>query len=187
MAADPNWTVNGRGAYVTDDTAFPFIGLLVPWMPNNSVSSWISPQRSYAGGGSDPGGEYIYSTQFDLSGYDLSSVSITVNAEVDNQILDMRINGTSAHVFPFVNGFVVEPAFTLTSGFLEGLNQLDFVIYNIPLSTPNPSGLNVQFDSSANVKAISPNADVPEPAAVLLIGAGLITISSLKKARQKKS
>ena len=182
-AIDPNWTVNGGDAYVTDETAFPFVGLLVPWTPNNSVSSWISPQGSYAGGGSDPGGLYIYSTQFDLTGYDLASVIIEVNAEVDNQILDMRINGTSAHVFPFVNAFVPEPPFILASGFLEGLNRLDFVTYNIPQLTPNPNGLNVWFDSSGSLTRIPDAPDIPEPATILLIGAGLIAIASLSKRR----
>lgn len=169
---DSHWTVNGGSAFVTDASGWPFAGG-TPWIADTAQSAWISPSASYAGGGSDPGGFYIFSTQFNLTGYDLSTVSIIVHAAVDNQITNLLLNGVSVHVSAPINGFVLELPFTLTSGFSQGWNRLDFVTLNIPQDTPNPNGLNVRFESSGEPVIPSVPAEVPEPAVGLLVGAGL--------------
>src|ERR1039457_475257 len=53
-SADPNWTVNGSTAFVTNNAGFPF----GPWQADSTTSRWISPQASYVGGQTDTPGTY---------------------------------------------------------------------------------------------------------------------------------
>jgi len=66
--------------------------------------------------------------------------------------------------------------FTLGSGFIAGINTLDFVVNNIGGEITNPTGLRVEFQSAT--------ADqVPVPAAIWLLGSGLLGLIGIARRR----
>ena len=108
------------------------------WITAPPGSRWIGPSD---GGQSDPPGEYIYTLTFDLSGFDPASVNISGQWTSDNGSI-IRLNGieTSFSVPP-IDPFRYLHSFNLTTGFVEGLNTLEFVVTNNPGSMGNPTGL----------------------------------------------
>ncbi len=166
QTADPNWTINGGAAFVTQTGVFPFNGF---WTPDQTTSGWISPQPTYAGGsGADPDGVFDYSTTFTLGEFNPSATWINFTAAADNLLVDVKLNGVSiGATLPMVLGFSFEPSLTIDSGFVVGLNHLDFMVSNFKQEFGNPTGLQVQFQSSTAA---------PEPEFTWLIGAGLLVL-----------
>jgi hypothetical protein len=124
---------------------------------------------SYTNGQSDAPGQYMYATMFDLTGYDPATASIEFALAVDNALSDVMLNGVSiGHAFQTTSDFTFQTPVTLSSGFERGLNLLEFKTVNYPGSTGNPNGLRVEFTSNADP------SEVPEPAGMILIGAGLL-------------
>jgi hypothetical protein len=62
--------------------------------------------------------------------------------------------------------------FTINSGFVAGVNTLDFVVHN----TDGTTGLRVEMSGTANAA----NA-VPEPASLVLLAAGLAALMGLRR------
>ena len=161
-------------AYVTDSTGFPFNG---PWVPNNSVSKWISPQASYVNGATDAGGIHTYRTSFDLAGLNYNSANLSFRFSVDNDLYDVLLNGVGTgisgsgyHAFSAVH--------TINAGFQAGVNSLDFVTYNRPQATGNPNGLRVEFtDSDASA--------VPEPGTWAMLASGLVACVVAHRRKRK--
>jgi len=191
QSVDPRWQVNGQTAYVTNDNGLPFGP--GAWMPNG-VASVISPQPDYTQGQSDDPGPYYYTTQFDLTGFDLSTIQITVHAASDNFLVWLKLNGDLAHSFtPPVTDYTDTPEFTLVSGFTSGLNSLEFKTINLgPPHGTNPSGFRASFDTFADIQLGVPppppgdggdGSEAPEPGSVLLIGGGMLAVSLLKRGR----
>ena len=87
-------------------------------------------------------GNYTYQTTFNLTGYDLSKVSVVGGWAVDNTGIDILINGVSTGITS--PGFGNYVSFTITNGLLAGVNTLDFRMNNTPV-TPNPTGLRVNL------------------------------------------
>src|ERR1017187_8163668 len=161
-SADPNWTVNGSTAFVTNNAGFPF----GPWQADSTTSRWISPQASYVGGQTDTPGTYTYATTFNLAGYVASTASISFSWAVDNSISDVLVNGVSmGHTFPVPTSFTFQPSVTIPNTFLAGVNTLQFVTINAAGASGNPAGLRIEFTSDATLTT------VPEPGTLTLIGA----------------
>lgn len=82
-------------------------------------------------------GTYLYATAFDIQGIDAATASFTGLAVADGTIADVRLNGQSL-------GLKAGPGQALplaaTSGFVAGVNTLEFVVEN---ATPGPSALRV--------------------------------------------
>jgi hypothetical protein len=110
-----------------------------PWLTNGPISKWIGPQpdqtccgQGNAGGnGGNAPGAYAYRISFDLTGFDLSTVKITGQWACDSEGTDIKINGVSTgnKIAPFPP----QPSeswhpFTINSGFVDGVNTLDFLI-----------------------------------------------------------
>lgn len=142
-AIDPHWTITAtpKGtppaslpAYATLETSPPFNSA---WPPNSSTSRWISPKADQSAG--DAPGSYTYRTTFSLRGYDLASVALGLRIAADNELLDVRLNGTSLGL--------VDREFNLlgiSSGFYAETNTLEFIVQNGGVAA-NPTGLRVEL------------------------------------------
>ena len=93
-------------------------------------------------------GDYTYRTTFDLTGVDPAKFQLIGGWASDNVGLDIVLNGTSTGLqntaqFPSLT------AFTLTTGFVSGVNTLDFIVNNAPdpnnPEAPGPTGLRVDL------------------------------------------
>ena len=138
-------------AYVVNE-AWP-IAPLGPWVASGPRSRWIAPrpeQDQIANptfGNAE--GNYTFQTTFDLTGVDPAQVRLRGQWAVDNLGLDILLNGVSTGITS--PGFVSYTPFTITSGFVPGINTLDFLINNLP-TTPNPVGLRVDLQGLVNLQ-----------------------------------
>ena len=108
-----------------------------------------------------PGGLFTYQTTFDLSGLDHTTASILGRWATDDQGIDILINGTATGNTSASFGVFTD--FTINSGFIAGVNTLDFVVTN----GHGPTGLRVEI-TNANAVALD------EPYALALLGLGLL-------------
>lgn len=145
-ASDPHYliTVNPDGAPLIpaithDSTIFPIVA--GPWVANTDRSKWIGPQVNTAGSAGEPadGGEgpgvYVYSTTFDLTGFDLSTVRISGSWASDNEGTGISVNGTATGLTNATQ-FVGLTPFTISSAnapLKNGLNTLEFKLRNTSL------------------------------------------------------
>jgi hypothetical protein len=140
---------NGNGgyyAYVTITGQYPFPN----WIADTSTGQWIGPD---AGGDeitADALGVYDYREAFDLTGFDIATVALTGSYTSDN---------TS---YIQLNGVTVGPAggaslstftsFSLTSGFVPGINTIDFFVTNTTgTGAQNPTGLIVELSGTGTL------------------------------------
>lgn len=135
-----------------------------PWVGDDNVSAWIGPNSDSVL--SSPAGNYDYRTTFNLSGLNAVSASIKGQWSADNYGTDILLNGistgnTATDFRSFYN-------LSITSGFVAGLNTLDFLVYNAPGADSNPTGLRTELVGKA---------DVPEPASMTLLGVGLFGLA----------
>jgi len=136
---DPHYTdtATGEAVYAMQNHS--------AWLANTGESQWIG----LSGQGTDnfPAGSYTFATQFDLSGFDAATAELTVTIAVDDVLSGVRLNGVNVGIE--CSGFSSwSGPFTIDSGFIEGLNTLEFAFVNGG-SSPNPSGLRVALDGSA--------------------------------------
>lgn len=157
------------------------------WMPNTSISQWITPSTN-AGQSYDPTstGWYVYTLTFNLNGYDPSTASFVAQWAADQGgyiCLNSTVitsagcqNGTqlSSNGIPLnlsnYAPFNSWTPFSATTGFQAGLNTLSFYIGNPPQTTNNPIGLNVEFLGSDVAR-------VPEPGTAPMFAFALIILT----------
>jgi len=162
-AVDPHYTLvsvpsnSGAGflSFVTRSDRFPLSTQPGGWLPDDATSKWISPQAdqsSYVGITSAALGYYVYRTYFNLSSFVPRTARITGRWSTDNYGLDVLINGTSTgitHDDPNMQ-FHAFSDFGITSGFVDGVNTLDFVVSNPgDPGIINPTGLRVEMTGAA--------------------------------------
>lgn len=184
---DPNYTVAYSGSvasvlaalnvgvgaptYVVNQSGFP-IGTGNWFAGDTSTSQWIAPQSTYEPPGSDPNpGYYGFRTTFDLGAINPSLVALAGQWSSDNNGVEIFLNGnalgfsTPADAFTGFHDFAVDAG---SSFFVNGVNTLDFVVYNIAQTSSNPSGLRVEMTGTV----------IPEPAfyqmGALLLGSGIL-------------
>jgi hypothetical protein len=143
-SADPRFP--GPNAYtLSDPAAYPFPN----WLPNTSISKWITPESIWF---NNAQGNYIYRTTFSLPNSfnpQKDTASITGRWSTDNTGLDILINGLSTgNTIPYGNpcglggySYYHLCPLSITTGFQQGLNILDFVVYN----EGDITGLHVQM------------------------------------------
>jgi hypothetical protein len=149
-----------------NDTGYPF----PPWVANNygsPGSRWIGPDQSSFG----PAGNYVYRTAFIIpNNAILSTVSITGDWATDDPGTDIRINNISTGQTS--NFFTTLQPFSINSGFVFGLNTLDFYLTN----AGGPTGLRVDH--------IVGTYQIPEPTAVaLLCGTTALAVARPRRRR----
>ena len=142
QSADPAFP--GPNAIVLNDVGFP----IPPWMANGPTSKWLSPQASQAVGNQP--GDYKYRITFDLSTLDHFTAVINGRWSSDNAGAAVLLNGVETGITFDGNFAVFSPVFTITSGFLEGTNTLDFVVNNAPGPGINPTGFRAEVSGTAD-------------------------------------
>jgi hypothetical protein len=137
------------------------------YVANDADSRWISISAN-----GNPGlNTTVYRTTFNLSGFDATSAQITGLWASDNNA-EILLNGAATGFTLPANGvsFSFLHAFTISSGFVAGLNTLDFRVTDVG----PPTALRV--DSIAGTADLAPPATggVPEPStwAVMILGFG---------------
>ena len=137
------------------------------WVSHSSNSNWIWQEAT----GEPAGVTRTFRTTFDLTGLDPNTASISGKWAVDNQGLDILVNGISTGQTNF--GFEELTTFNINSGFVDGLNTLDFVAKDLG----HISGFLVD-SISGNADAIPQSA--PEGSSLLsLLVVGLFSTASL--------
>ncbi len=138
---DPHYTILSQpgGGSLTDVTVLDDDFPIPPWVANEPDSRWIGPNAGDAVG---PAGNYTYRTTFDLTGLDFDNLvfAITGRWASDNQGTDILLNGVSTGQKNVE--FTGYSQFTVSAGFVPGLNTLDFVVNNAA-ANPSPTGLRV--------------------------------------------
>jgi PEP-CTERM motif len=177
---DPHWSiVNGPGVTLPVDA---FVASHPSTLyAKSSTSGWIWLN---ANGSGSTHANYTFRMVFDLTGLDPTTASISGSWGVDNNG-SIALNGSSAIgtgalslTGGTVNNFELFHDFTITGGFVAGLNSLDFVAED----DANPGALNV-----LNLQGTATSMAVPEPGSLAMLGTGLtVLLCSWWKRRDQK-
>lgn len=170
---DPHYTLTGvPGGTTTIRVRTSAGGFPIgPWLGDNGTSAWIGPNNDGALNG--PPGVYTYRTTFTLdANADLATADITGNWSTDNPGVDILINNASTGNTTTGNFGAFTP-FSINSGFVTGINTLDFILSNAGTKN-NPTGLRVEMVGSYEV--------IPEPATASM---GLLAIGGLILRRRR--
>ncbi|HEY5913299.1 MAG TPA: immunoglobulin domain-containing protein [Verrucomicrobiae bacterium] len=177
-AVDPHWILAssvdplypGPGAIVVSD-GYPIAA--GAWVLNGPKSKWIAPRENQndtpgVGGGND-GGDYVYQTVVDLTGYDVSKVRLVGAWATDNSGTDIKVNGVSTGLT--CGGFQGLTPFVITTGLIAGPNTLDFTVYNATNTavTPNPTGLRVDLQALLSITVPAPRLQITRSGASVVI------------------
>ena len=131
--ADSNYTLTSSpsGGTAIGITANP------NWVAAPTGSNWIGVTN---GNVTDPVGIYVYRSTFDLTGVSLATFSISGAWATDNNA-SIFLNGLDTGITKGNTGFTSLSSFSIGSGFLSGINTLEFKVNNISGGGLNPTGL----------------------------------------------
>jgi subtilisin-like proprotein convertase family protein len=119
----------GRNLYVVTPTTFnptlpqAVVGSL--WLANGPNSEWLAPVPD---GSTVPApGLYTYQTSFDLTGIDPATVRLSGQWTTEAAGQEIDLNGSNTGVAP-QGGITAMQPFTISSGFVAGVNTLQFKV-----------------------------------------------------------
>jgi len=171
-AVDPNYQLvsapmgepyAGPSAYVVSGT-YP----IPPWHVNLSDAQWINPILSPTNQ-QQFNGLYTFRTTFNtMSDPFIAEISGQITA--DDQVVGFILNTTSFSFSTPDQGYATLQPFSISSGFIAGLNTLDFVVNNTHLSKV---GLLVEMTGSMQA--------IPEPTSVALLGIGMVGFFAFRR------
>lgn len=162
---------------ITSDGGFPVVSGI--YLADNTISRWIGPNNDDDLNG--PAGNYLYTTAFDLTGFNASTATIEGRWATDNEGVDIFVNGVSLGL-ENTSQFGSFTNFSINSGFVQGLNTLAFMINN----SEGPTGLRIEFSKSEAEEANSGGvSEVPVPAAIWLFGTGLFSVFGFSSRKKK--
>ena len=147
-----------------------------PYLGDDSVSAWIGPNNDSALDG--PAGTYEYQTTFTLAGLNPATATITGGWSSDNNGLEILLNGNNTgnpgtDFTQFNDGFA---SFTIDSGFVAGVNTLDFLVNNSMPGGYDPTALRVEMTGTA--------AATPLPSTWTMMLIGLLAFGFIAYHRQ---
>lgn len=123
---DPHWTLIS-----SPDPSFPGPNAYLfqlqggyGYAPNSTTSAWISARPS----GSSAAGLYTYRLSFDLTGFSPSTTILKGQFWSNDDVQNTYLNGTALGIKNTSSGKKYPTSFVITSGFLAGVNTLDFVV-----------------------------------------------------------
>lgn len=177
---DPHWSVVAGPGVITPAPAFvvldqsPF-GLYA----QDPDSRWVWVE---ADAGAQINSPYTFRQAFDLTGFDPGTASISGRWGVDNDgsiLLNGAMpvgTGTFSLTGSSVGNFGTFHGFSITGGFVAGINTLDFIVTD----TGNPGALNV------NQLVLTVSAAAPEPSIVALLGLALAGLGWSRRNRLRR-
>ena len=145
------------------------------YAPDSSTSAWVSPGAS---GNASVSGLYVYQLLVDLTGIDPATVVITGQFATDNDGF-IRVNGGASAATQGFSGFGSLTSFTLSSGFVAGINSIEVGVNN----GGNPTAFRVEFASATG----TPLPPVPAMPPGFLIVLALILTGSLAWALRRRA
>lgn len=145
------------------------------WITAPLDSQWIGPTSGLV---TDPLGTYRYALEFNLTGFIHTTALITGLATSDNP-MTIFLNGVDIGYSNDPSQFLSLHSFSISSGFVSGLNTLTFDVTNAPGSGLNPSGLLVS-GLTGTVEAASV---VPLPSTGLLMLGAICAAMVLRRRR----
>ena len=148
---------------------------------------YIANNDSGTNGGFFNWTQFVFRQTFDLTGYDPSVAVLKFRWAADDSgegfaargqwIPRFKLNGGQAEFYPGaspgnpVETYALSPEVTVNSGFVSGLNTLDFYVQGNGLS-----------DGFA-LETVSFTANIPVPAPLLLLGTGLLGLLGTARRR----
>lgn len=177
------WTLSAKPpAAVPAIGSNPFRYFNGAYFADTATAAWVSPQ---ANGNASTAGTYTYDLVIDLTGLNPATASITGVFGTDNSGA-VWLNGNAPVATTGSGNFGSPTPFTITSGFVAGLNTLHVQVNN----EGDPTAFFVSF-TNATADALAP----PEPAQAVpatpwpvLGGLGLLLLlTGFRSLRQRRT
>ena len=138
---DPHWMIIDSTQNPPPELPLPAVVISYPhpsWMQNTNDSKWLWQQHD----GQPTEETLTFRTAFTIGeGVDLDSVNISGRWSTDDDGLDILVNGLSTGQMSEWEGYWGWTNFILNTGFVSGLNNIDFIVRD----NGNVAGFRAEF------------------------------------------